>query len=390
MKINKNFKITPFHKWLVGFTDGDGSFYIKKNDKWFSFFLGYHLVKNDIICINNIKEGLNLDQKVEIRPKSVLLGIHKHSVILNTVIPIFDNYPLITKKGNVYTIWRESFIGYINKSINREELLQIKYKLNDANYLNLLPDILNFKHISTEYIVGFLEAEGSFVLSGNRNACAFYISQHQNSIYLLEAIKQYIINEWKPINSTPKLINDYLLDNWEDIVHLTKPNKHGIVSLYITNIDFLNYVVVPYLDSVTWYSKKYQDYLDWKSVIKLYIGGYHKIYPEVLDYINHVKLNSNRKRWNSTSEYDINIINNILCQLPIYDLRCLYRANSVGYNFGGLLGVYVYDLNNKLLRVFSGTISAASHFKCTKQEISKFIKNNIPFKSLYLLSSKYK
>lgn len=174
------------------------------------------------------------------------------------------------------------------------------------------------------------------------------------------------------------------------MVHITKPNKFGIVSLCIQNIDFLNYVVIPNLDSVQWYSKKYQDYLDWKSVIKIYIGGYHKNYPIVLDYIKHVQLNSNRKRWNSTSIFDINIINNILAQPSIYDSRCLYRANSVGYKFGGLLGVYVYDLNNKLLKVFSGILSATAYFNTNKHVITKHIKNGSLFKSIYLLTNKYK
>lgn len=211
MKINKKFIITPFHKWLVGFTDGDGSFHIKKQGSVLTFVLGFHLIKDDIICIQNIKEGLKLEENIQIRPKSVILIMNKQSVIIDKVIPIFDNYPLITKKGNVYNLWKESFFNYINKSQNKEELWDIKYKLNDYKFLQLLPDILNFNHISTEYIVGFLEAEGSFVLSKNRNACEIYISQHQNSIYLLIAIKKYIVNNWKPIDSTPELISKYLL-----------------------------------------------------------------------------------------------------------------------------------------------------------------------------------
>nr|YP_009444497.1 hypothetical protein [Kazachstania unispora]APD15120.1 hypothetical protein [Kazachstania unispora] len=211
MKMNKNFMITPFHQWLVGFTDGDGSFYIKKHGKALTFTLAYHLVKDDIMCIQNIKKGLKLDQNIEMRPKSVMLSIIKQSVIIDTIIPIFDHYSLMTKKSNVYNLWRESFFHYINRSQSKKKLWEIKYKLNDSKFLQELPDITNFNHMSTEYIVGFLEAEGSFVLSNSRNACLFYISQHEDSIYTLIAIKNYIEKNWKPINSTPKLVNKYLV-----------------------------------------------------------------------------------------------------------------------------------------------------------------------------------
>lgn len=50
LKLN-NLEINNFHKWLVGFTDGDGSFYIKGLENNFKFFYGFHLHKDDISCL---------------------------------------------------------------------------------------------------------------------------------------------------------------------------------------------------------------------------------------------------------------------------------------------------------------------------------------------------
>nr|AKL82958.1 hypothetical protein [Saccharomyces paradoxus] len=56
-----NLNMDNFYKWLVGFTDGDGSFYIKLNDKkYLRFFYGFRLHIDDKACLENIKNMLNM------------------------------------------------------------------------------------------------------------------------------------------------------------------------------------------------------------------------------------------------------------------------------------------------------------------------------------------
>nr|AKL83031.1 hypothetical protein [Saccharomyces cerevisiae] len=50
LKLN-NLEMNNFHKWLVGFTDGYGSFYMKGTENNFKFFYGFHLHKDDISCL---------------------------------------------------------------------------------------------------------------------------------------------------------------------------------------------------------------------------------------------------------------------------------------------------------------------------------------------------
>lgn len=379
--------INSFKQWLVGFTDGDGSFYVKKNGKGLLYLLGYHLKKDDKICIDNILKGLNLNINIEQRGNTVQLSIHKHDDIKNIIIPIFDNYPLITKKRFVFEIWKSDFEHYVNRSIDRSILLKNKYIINDAEFLKLKGVIKEFEHMSNEYILGFLEAEGSFVLNNDRYSCMYYISQSLDSMDVLLAIKDFILKNWKPHKDTPMLVKYQLENNWDSYIKITKPNKSNVVSLVILSIDFLYYVVLPVLDSITWYSKKAIDYKDWKTVIKLYIGGYHREFKEVVEFIQYTKDISNRKRINSLLVFDIKRLDKVFATRPVYDMNYPYRVNSNLFRHASInIGVLVYDLNNNFVSYYLGPESASKHFNCTLDMINKYIKSHEVFNNKYRLS----
>jgi hypothetical protein len=38
--------------------------------------------------------------------------------------------------------------------------------------------------------------------------------------------------------------------------------------LTINNINIIEFILIPRFDQITWYSKKYLDYYDWKLIIK--------------------------------------------------------------------------------------------------------------------------
>ena len=71
------------------------------------------------------------------------------------------------------------------------------------------------------------------------------------------------------------------------------------VNLIITRTDFMLDVLIPFFDSMNWHSKKYLDYLDWKSVLRLrqlglqYLAEGLKIIKLIVSQMNNNRLSSN-------------------------------------------------------------------------------------------------
>ena len=104
--------------WLVGFTDGDGTFVALPNklNRAIAFKLRYHIHKDDKICLENINKILNLNVNIYENNTSntIEINIIKQSHLNEKVIPIFNKYPLITIKYLGYKKWVEQYIEYIN------------------------------------------------------------------------------------------------------------------------------------------------------------------------------------------------------------------------------------------------------------------------------------
>ena len=100
---------TNFQEWLVGITDGDGTFYFNRNKKgvWgFTFKIGqsnYNLrllyyIKS-MLGVGSVSVPNSKDNVAEYRVRDIQL-------IIQHILPIFDNYPLLTSKHFNYSIFR--------------------------------------------------------------------------------------------------------------------------------------------------------------------------------------------------------------------------------------------------------------------------------------------
>lgn len=387
LKLN-NLEINNFHKWLVGFTDGDGSFYIKGLENNFKFFYGFHLHKDDISCLEHIKNNLKIPSNINIRELSVQLLVTKKQWISDNLLPIFDKYPCITIKYYSYYKWKKAIIDNLNGiTYNNNDVLNIK---NTINNYEVIPNLkIPYDKINDYWILGFIEAEGSFEVIKTRNICSFNISQHQRSIETLKAIKSYILTNWKPIDNTPLIIKNQLLKDWDSSIKLTKPDKNGVIKLDFYRIDFLYYVIIPKFNSINWYSIKYNSYINWQSIVNIYIKGLHKINnKDIINYIEYIK-NLNKKGINKIN-YNIELYNNIINNnKPLYNKNYTYRLNSIIHSKKNItgVGVFVYDLNNTLIITFTGYVPASLHFNCSKHEIAKYIKNGNVFINKYILKN---
>lgn len=256
-----------FHQWLVGFTDGDGTFsiYLNKKDKKISLIYQLGQSTYNLRILNYIKRQLgvgsiNIDKKRSLAQ----FRIRDRKTLDSVLFPIFDKYPLLTSKHYNYLKFKQAF-----------EILSTD-KLTSTDKFNLINDILiskcpegyispawllvnnnvfnvetASKVIKNSWLVGFTEAEGSFYLvakSDCRLVHAFEITQKQDYIVLL-AIK-------------------YLLG----IKTSVSIKKAGNFSLVTTNSRAIENIIEYYKNSMK--GMKSFEYRVWSRAYSKYKGNY--------------------------------------------------------------------------------------------------------------------
>jgi hypothetical protein len=207
-----------FLQWLVGMTDGDGSFSIlRQGDKWNLIFKISQNTYN-LRVLYYIKKQLGVGSvSVESNRHMACFRIRDRKNLGSIIIPIFNKYPLLTTKYFNFNKFKQAYIILENPALTklvknklledlksntptplalglqrREEVYispawnKIKLPLVNANEAH--------KVVSKPWLIGFVEAEGSFYLvskDANRIVHGFGISQKLDKI-VLEAIKHIL------------------------------------------------------------------------------------------------------------------------------------------------------------------------------------------------------
>jgi hypothetical protein len=191
-----------FYQWLVGFTDGDGTFniYRSKEGKWTLFFKitqsTYNLrilyfIKSQLGFGSVYVDTVNLIADFRIRDRKTIGSV---------ILPIFDKYPLLTSKYYSYIKFKEAYNILENDNLTTQEkdklLLDLTSKKMPDNYISPAWEIVNNEVNNTNeaklvmnkyWIIGFTEAEGSFYLvnkTSTRIVHAFEITQKLDVIVL--------------------------------------------------------------------------------------------------------------------------------------------------------------------------------------------------------------
>ena len=204
-----------FHQWLVGFTDGDGSFSVIRvaERKWTLFFKISQSTYN-LRILYFIKRQLGVGSvHVEAdssKKRSSFFWIRNRNIIGQVIIPIFDKYPLLTSKAlSCYELFKKAYYLLEDKSLNSELLSQslvgLEAELNSLLNLKINKinqDLVNphYSHLNTEsrdeditsvisesWLIGFVEAKGRFRIANldNEFKFEFYIEQKQDKLLLL-------------------------------------------------------------------------------------------------------------------------------------------------------------------------------------------------------------
>uniref|UniRef100_UPI001FA6ABCE hypothetical protein n=1 Tax=Ciborinia camelliae TaxID=647257 RepID=UPI001FA6ABCE len=274
-----------FYKWFSGFTDAEGTFMIVSSIKGFSFKFSIGLHIDDLNVLNNIKDKLGFGN-IYISNNTCHFNVTKKDDILK-LINIFDIYLLNSTKRFDYLDFKKAYYLYKNRDELTQELtnqiLDIKSNMNNSRKflesLLLSPnpedrDTWNaeFK-ISKEWLLGFIEGDGSFSLSRNTMEPVFSIKLSESQRSLLNAIKEYLKNNLG--------LDTYSLNKLEcsSVISIGKGkavnNSKPLATLTIKNTQFLNNVFIPFFDEMKFISKKGLDFKDFKLICHaIFIGAY--------------------------------------------------------------------------------------------------------------------
>ncbi|KAL6766031.1 hypothetical protein ACKKBG_M90145 (mitochondrion) [Auxenochlorella protothecoides x Auxenochlorella symbiontica] len=214
-----------FKQWLVGLTDGDGCFYIGHNSKgYWNFAFKISLSIYNLQVLHYIKKNLGGGSiTIETSKKMGTFRIRDIKMLRETIIPIFETYPLLTSKFYSYTRFKNAISVIDNDSLTKSEknslvfqtlatridkdfvspiwlqnctiprkeflkLINLHNLTKDVKYIYNLVALCDLKLIiSKPWLIGFIEAEGSFYLinkDNDRIVHGFGITQKLDPILL--------------------------------------------------------------------------------------------------------------------------------------------------------------------------------------------------------------
>ena len=191
-----------FHQWLVGFTDGDGSFSIIRvaEGKWTLFFKLTQSTYN-LRILYYIKKQLGVGSvHIDSNCDKGDFRIRDRKNIGSIILPIFDKYPLLTSKYFSYQKFKKAYEILENPNLSTKEkdslLLKLQSEQMPTDYISPAWKTVNYEVnntneaksiISKYWLIGFTEAEGSFYLvskTSTRIVHAFEITQKLDPVVL--------------------------------------------------------------------------------------------------------------------------------------------------------------------------------------------------------------
>lgn len=180
-----------FASWLAGFTDGDGCFSIIKSNEKYNLNFSIAQAVYNIRVLAFIKKQIGVGT-ISISKKMAVYRVIRATHLDKVVFSLFEKAPL------------QTFKHFHAKKLKLATMVMLNQRLCTAqkreclSFLRTLqaPEDVNWqlKHtprITDNWIIGFVEAEGSFFLTKkdkNRIVCSFGITQKRDRL-VLEAIR---------------------------------------------------------------------------------------------------------------------------------------------------------------------------------------------------------
>jgi hypothetical protein len=383
----KNKEDENFLQWFVGFSDAESSLIINpslKKDKVtissFSFMFKIALHKDDEGVLRYISSKLGIG-KVRLYENECIFNVADKEGI-KLLISIFDKYNFNTTKHLDYLDFKKAFHLYINrdKALKAEsvkdEILELKNKMNTNRVNFVRPE--NCKVIITKsWLLGFIEGDGSFFVRRDTLIPVFCIELTGVQHYVLLKIKEFLEDSLGfDMYSLYKLKNSSII-----AVRTLKARNENKSSVAITikNVQVLENYLIPFLDDMTFLTKKGKDFIDFKTICKVVHNGAYKkeeirnIILKLSYTINNYRLSTNTTPGLSLSKEERD---KLIFATPTF--KYLYDGRVIDFSTGKLIHQQVscvYDirkLNGEVL--IENTLSkAASIVGVYPDTLSKYL-----------------
>lgn len=212
---------------------------------------------------------------------------------------IFSQNPLNTTKHLNFLDFKRAYLIYTNKDSSRGELKEIVANIKSQMNVNRTDYALGKDHVikvTYNWLLGFIEGEGSFSYSPEKNTFTFIIVQRDN-LPLMNAIKDFLSSKLEVDYPNQDTVKD---DDAPVTVYSKKADSKGHIvnSIVVRRLNYIRTVLIPWLDTLSWQSKKVKDYQDWKALISIIDLGLHytdegkKIISRILAQMNNNRLST--------------------------------------------------------------------------------------------------
>jgi hypothetical protein len=405
--VNSDITLNYFYEWLCGLTDGEGSFYIlsKNNRTTFEFNYQICLHVDDVHMLNFIQNNLVIG-KVSITGNTARFSVTRHKDI-EKILDIFTKYPLNSTKLLNFFDFKKAFELYTSSKIKGENIVQqindLKYSMNTHRTVFQMP--LDFEpRITSYWLLGFVEGEGSFFVKKDQYKLTFTLTQSTRDLALMESIRDFLYNLPAPPGAGgPRPgggVDRQNTDKTSIRISITSDstNINPISRLTITKLDLIRSAIIPFFSSVTWRSKKFQDFLDWVTIFKLKERGHH-YQEEGINVLNTIISQMNNKRLSTSTETSLSEVGREQLYLEINKLlngpsnievkeegRLFIKSLNSYYKGSGKTKVQIIDKKGLVFKTFI-SLSDCAKFLGVSQPTAKnrlvknqeFLYENKPF-----------
>ena len=185
-------------------------------------------------------------------------------------------------------------------------------------------------------------------------------------------------------------------------VRSNNPNHESTTRIETTRVPFITDVFIPFLESLTWQSKKYLDFQDWKNILKLKEQGHNlskeggKIIDLIISQTNNNRLSTSLNHVVVDREQLLAKVNELLNEPSNFEIRngkkFVISLNKYYHSSRLNVCVILVDEKGNTLHSFDSLADCAKFLKVDPSTISKRKSKGIPFifenKTVYIKNEK--
>jgi hypothetical protein len=160
--------------------------------------------------------------------------------------------------------------------------------------------------ITPYWLLGFSEGEANFGVNKTDLSQVYAIDQIYHQKAIIESIKVYLFNLCTNLCSNSSYCCKPDTLSISDLPARNSSQPKTII--YIRNINYISNVLIPFLDNLTFFSKKGLDYKDWRNIALLRLDNKHftsegkLLISHLCNRMNKNRLSSNLERLNKSNQ----------------------------------------------------------------------------------------